>query len=166
MNRVYNKAFFGILSFLFICTCAQAIENEFKNSLVKIDLVKIGENTYNVDLYTQNKFLEPVKVIKKSDLNYYILLPETKNNTTKTSSNGSEIRNITTDLYPYAGQDVNNGYTKINISTTRPLNFNVNTRSIAAASKITDSAAKTALANTQEVKKEQIQKKKFRFFGT
>ncbi len=159
MNRVYNKAFFGILSFLFICTCAQAIENEFKNSLVKIDLVKIGENTYNVDLYTQNKFLEPVKVIKKSDLNYYILLPETKNNTTKTSSNGSEIRNITTDLYPYAGQDVNNGYTIINISTTRPLNFNVNTRSIAAASKITDSAAKTALANAQEVKKEQIQKK-------
>ena len=65
MNRVYNKTFFGIISFLFICTSALAIENEFKNSLVKIDLVKISESTYNVDLYTQNKFQEPVKIIKK-----------------------------------------------------------------------------------------------------
>ena len=163
MNRVFNKTYLSILSFALLCTSALAIEAEFKNSLIKVDLVKIGESAYNVDLYTQNKFLEPVKIIKKSDLNYYILLPETKNNTTKTSSNGSEIRNITTALYPYAGQDVNNGYTKININTTKPLNFNVNVKNMAAASKITNSAVQTALVTSKttspSAKEEKVEKK-------
>ena len=163
MNRGFNKAYLSILSFALLCTSALAIEAEFKNSLIKVDLVKIGDSSYNVDLYTQNKFLEPVKIIKKSDLNYYILLPETKNNTTKTSSNGSEIRNITTALYPYAGQDVNNGYTKININTTKPINFNVNVKNVAAASKVTKSAVQTALAAqnsaTSSLKEEKVEKK-------
>ncbi len=131
MNRVFNKTYLSILSFALFCTSALAIEAEFKNSLIKVDLIKIGESAYSVDLYTQSKFLEPVKIIKKSDLNYYILLPETKNNVTKTSSNGSEIRNITTTLHPYVGQDVNNGFTKIVINTTKPLNFNVNVKNMA-----------------------------------
>lgn len=163
MNRVFNKTYLSILSLALLCTNALAIEAEFKNSLIKVDLVKISESAYNIDLYTQNKFLEPVKIIKKSDLNYYILLPETKNNTTKTSSNGSEIRNITTALYPYAGQDVNNGYTKININTTKPLNFNVNVKNMAAASKITNSSVQTALATSNQAtspsKEEKVEKK-------
>lgn len=154
MNRVFNKVFFGFLSILLMYNSASALEAEFKNSLVKVDLIKVTDNSYNVELYTQNKYVEPVKIIKKSDLNYYILLPETKNNTTKTSFNGAEIRSITTDLYPYAGQDVNNGYTKININTTKPLNLNVNVKNVAAASKISKHQTDSALAlKTEEQQK-------------
>lgn len=158
MNRVFIKVFFGFLSILVLHNSALALEAEFKNSLVKVDLIKVTDNSYNVDLYTQNKYIEPVKVIKKSDLNYYILLPETKNNTAKTSFNGNEIRSITTDLYPYAGQDVNNGYTKININTTKPLNLNVNVKNVASASKITKHQTDSALALKTETQQNDVNK--------
>lgn len=158
MNRVFIKVFFGFLSILVLHNSASALEAEFKNSLVKVDLIKVTDNSYNVDLYTQNKYIEPVKVIKKSDLNYYILLPETKNNTTKTSFNGNEIRSITTDLYPYAGQDVNNGYTKININTTKPLSLNVNVKNVASATKITKHQTDSALALKPEIQQNDVNK--------
>ena len=168
MHRVFSKVFLGILLTTFIQNAGFSIENEFKNSLVKLDIVKVSDSTYSVNLYTQNKYLEPVKIIKKSDLNYYILLPETKNNSPKITPDGTEIRNVTTNLYPYAGQDVNNGYTKININTTKPLNFNINVKSMSntqtkVANKTqqptlkpsinTESTKKTAEITTQTQKK-------------
>ena len=145
MNRVFNKIILGLFAITLTCNSTIALESEFKNSLVKVDLTKINENTYDITLYTQNKYYEPVKILKKSDLSYYILLPETKNNVTKTSG-GPDIRNISTDLYPYAGQDVDNGFTKITINTTKPLNFKISTRSVAAASKIAKNTTEEALA--------------------
>ena len=79
-------------------------------------------------------FFKSFLVTKKSDLNYYILLPETKDISTKTLANSNDIRTISTDSYQYAGMDkLNNGYTKRNINTTKPINFNVNIKSIADA---------------------------------
>ena len=144
MNSVLNKFISLGVSALLIQTAVFALDSEFRNTLVKVELSKISDSTYNVDLYTQKKYSEPVKIIKKSDLNYYILLPETKNDMTNTAMNSEDIRNITADLYPYAGQDVNNGYTKVNINTTKPINFNVNVKTV------TQAAAKIS-QDTQEV---------------
>lgn len=125
------KILAGMLTIL-LANTAFALNSEYKNSLTKIDLSKSGETSYNINLYTSNEFSEPVKIIKKSDLNYYILLPETKNSIAKTPLNNSDIRSVDAQLFPYAGADVKNGYTKININTNKPINFTVNTKTISA----------------------------------
>lgn len=126
MYKFTKKILLGVLGFFLFNSIAFGIETEFKNSLMKIELNKANENAYVINLYTKSKFIEPIKIIKKSDLNYYILLPETKNESSRISGFGTEIRNISTNVYPYAGQDVKNGYVKINIDTTKPLDFKIN----------------------------------------
>ena len=51
-----------------------AIGSNYKNSLLSVDVNKTGESSYNIVLKTQSPYAEPVKVIKKSDYDYYILL--------------------------------------------------------------------------------------------
>ena len=119
MNRVFAKAiniFFG----LFIFTEAVfALSSEYKNSLDKVELTKTKDGSYSVNLYTQKSFNEPVKIIKKNDLSYYILLPETKNSASVISSQKEDIKDVSASMYSYAGADVKNGYTKININNIK-----------------------------------------------
>ncbi len=153
----------GILAIL-ISAAAFAVNSEYKNTLTKIELNKTSDSSYNINLYTTNTFNEPVKVIKKSDLNYYILLPETKNNTQNLSSGNSDIKSIESRLYPYAGADVHNGYTKINISTAKPISFSVSTKTTVALNRqkpMTEEAkkeeVKTAVGETKVQKKNLVQ---------
>ena len=156
MNGVFKKTIFSILSICLLSSFSLAVENEFKNSLTKVELTKTGENSYNVNLYTQKKYSEPVKVIKKSDLNYYILLPETKNSAVQITSNNQDIRNVSTNLYPYAGADSNNGYTKININTSKPINFTINTKNNQTAKAPTQ---KQTIATNTTKENAEVQKK-------
>ena len=157
MNGVFKKTLFGILSVCLLSSFSLALENEYKNALTKVELTKTGENSYSVNLYTQKKYSEPVKVIKKSDLNYYILLPETKNSAVQITSNNKDIRNVSTNLYPYAGvESTNNGYTKININTVKPINFSINTKTNQTAKAISTKqtiASNTVKENTEVQKK-------------
>ena len=165
MYKFAHRLVYGVLALIFLNSFVFAIESEYKNALMKVELIKTSDGAYSVDLYTKNSFTQPVKVIKKSDLNYYILLPETKNESSGASANGTEIRSVSTNVYPYAGQDVNNGYVKININTTKPINFRVNVKNPSAATSITPKTAQAVLDNEekkeiQEPKlKPQIQKK-------
>ncbi len=104
-----------------------ALDSDYKNNLLKVDVVKANDGSYKVDLFTQKPYNEPIKVIKKSDTNYYILLPETYHSITSVGTTG-DINKVDVKLFPYAGQDLNNGYTKINISTNKPVNFSANVR--------------------------------------
>lgn len=162
MYKLTNKILLGVLGVLFVHSMALGIDAEFKNSLMRIDLNKSADDAYTINLYTKNKFQEPVKVIKKSDLNYYILLPETKNESTRVSNSGNEIRSISTNVYPYAGQDVKNGYVKINIDTTKPLNFKVNVKNIDAITKTPaqpDTLAEAKAAPIKEKQEVSVEKK-------
>lgn len=158
MNGVFKKTLFIILSICLLSSFSLALENEYKNSLTKVELTKTGENSYSVNLYTQKKYSEPLKVIKKSDLNYYILLPETKNSAVQITSNNKDIRNVSTNLYPYAGADSNNGYTKININTSKPINFIVSTKTNQTAKVQTQNKtiASNAVSKTPEVQKKNL----------
>ena len=156
MNGVFKKTLISTLSICLLSCSALAIENEYKNSLTKVELTKTGENSYNVNLYTQKNYSEPVKIIKKSDLNYYILLPETKNSSVQITSNNKDIRNISTNLYPYAGADSNNGYTKININTIKPIDFTVNTKTNQTAKA---SIQKQTIASNTQKETSEVQKK-------
>ncbi|MBR2068845.1 MAG: hypothetical protein IJ877_03690 [Candidatus Gastranaerophilales bacterium] len=144
-----------------------ALDSEYKNNLTKIELNKASDTSYSVNLYTSKQFTEPVKVIKKSDLNYYILLPETKNSTQNLSAGNSDIRGVSAQVFPYAGSDVKNGYTKINITTTKPINFTINTKATTAANPQTVIIAntkkeevKTAVSDTKVQKKNLVQEQK------
>ena len=151
MNRVFAKAiniFFG----LFIFTEAVfALSSEYKNSLDKVELTKTKDGSYSVNLYTQKSFNEPVKIIKKNDLSYYILLPETKNSASVISSQKEDIKDVSASMYSYAGADVKNGYTKININTTKPLNFSL---AVKTTSQPTRQAAASKVASAPQVQKE------------
>ena len=152
-----KKNLIKIITIVFLAVFANisalAIDSEFKNTLTNVDLVKTSQDSYTVNLYTSKKYSAPVKVIKKSDLSYYILLPETKNITPKINASSSDIRNVTATLYPYAGVDVHNGYTKIDITTTKPINFSVTTKS--ATQQV---ASNTQQASGTTAKKEPIAK--------
>ncbi len=130
MIKVFNKTINILLAVLFLGNMAFAIEAEYKNSLVKVELSKTNEDSYKIELYTQKKYTEPLKVVKKSDLSYYILLPETNNAPSKKNVNSQDIKSLSTNLYPYAGADINNGYTKIEINTNKPINFTVSAKSL------------------------------------
>ena len=168
MNRVLFKTTILTLIMFFISTAAQALDSEYKNSLTKVELTKTNENSYNVNLYTSKKFSEPVKIIKKSDLSYYILLPETKNSTLQTSFNSTDIRNVNTKSYQYAGADINNGYTKIDINTTKPINFNLSikdtSKTVASpSSSIASNTPKAAAKTIIETETPKVQKKNLDF---
>ena len=159
MSKITKKFLPLTLSIFFSISSAFAISSEFKNSLVKMEMTKVSEGNYSVDLYTKNKFSDPVKIIKKSDSNYYILLPETRNEMGRAIQPNADIKSAGVISNPYAGQDVNNGYIKIDINTTKPINFNVNVKSISAAAPTPTLAKKV---DTQEKNKEvqaEVQKK-------
>jgi hypothetical protein len=108
---------------ILVSNAVYALDAEFKNNLVDIELNKTSDSSYNVNLYTSKQYSEPIKVVKKSDLSYYILLPETNSSAKTISANSPDIKSVNTQLFPYVGADVKNGYTKININTTKPINF-------------------------------------------
>ena len=154
VKRIFNKIFISALVLFSVVNSVISAESEYKNSLMKVELLKQNENSYNINLYTQKKFLEPVKVIKKSDLNYYILLPETKNTASETLIPKTDIRSVSINLYPYMGQEVNNGYTKININTTKPINFNINVRQLSQNNIKKNTLAKNTQKTPNENKKQ------------
>lgn len=110
-----------------------ALDSDYKNNLLKVDVQKASDGTYKIDLFTQKPYNEPIKVIKKSDTSYYVFLPETYHSITSVGTSG-DINKVDVKLYPYAGQDLNNGYTKIDISTSKPVTF---TTSVKTAGKPT-----------------------------
>ena len=121
------RVLIGVLAIL-LANATFALDSEYKNTLNKVELNKTSDASYNINLYTSKEYNEPVKVIKKNDLNYYILLPETKNSASVALPSGLEVKSVNTQLFPYADSNVNNGYTKINIVTSKPINFTINTK--------------------------------------
>lgn len=101
-----------------------AVDGDFKNILLNIDFDKNGENNYRINLHTQIPYADEIKIVKKSDYNYYILLAETYAKPATTKIN-SELNSADIKLYPYAEQDLNNGYTKITLNTSKPIDFTI-----------------------------------------
>ena len=156
------KKFLLILGIIAFNLCAFAIESDFKNSLLKVDYVRTGADSYTIRLFTQKPYSEPIKVIKKTNTNYYILLPETFHSIGSVAPTG-DIKSTEVKLFPYAGQDLNNGYTKISIFTSKPLNISaqLNSSTGAVAPSIDpkklsqlDSAFNTKQAQTNEAQRQ------------
>ncbi len=115
---------------LFFGTCSLfAAENDYKNNLLKVEVTKTGDNSYDIGLYTQKTYNEPVKVIKKTDTVYYLLLPETGHSITSVPP-VEDVKNVSVKSYPYAGQDMQNAYTKVAIITSKPVKLSTSLRTL------------------------------------
>ncbi len=122
-GKVFLKKFFiSIFIFSIIVQQVLAHGREFKNMLVDLEIGRAGENSYKVNLKTEVPYPDEIKIVKKSDYNYYILLAETYSLVSTTKSSGV-IKSIKVDTYPYAEQNFENGFTKVTFSTTRPVDF-------------------------------------------
>ena len=128
MRKIFITLF-AVFVLFFGCQSIMAVDNDYKNSLLKIQIDEIDQSDYNIELYTQKIYTEPVKIIKKSDTIYYFLLPETSHSITSVPVVGA-IKNVFVKSYPYAGQDMNNGYTKVAIVTSRPVNLTTSLRTL------------------------------------
>lgn len=127
------KKFLLVLAGIVLASAsAFSIESDFKNSLLKVDFTRVGGDNYNILLHTQKPYSEPIKVIKKTNTNYYLLLPETFHSVSSVAPVG-DIKSVEVKLFPYAGQDLNNGYTKINIYTTKPVNISTGLKTASGA---------------------------------
>ena len=128
MRKIFT-VLFAIFALLFSTQSLFAAVGDYKNNLLKIEITKLDENSYDIGLYTQKIYNEPVKVIKKTDTIYYFLLPETNNSVTSVTPNDA-IKNVLIKSYPYAGQDMENSYTKVAIITSKPVNFSTSLRTL------------------------------------
>lgn len=127
--RKFFVILFAFIVLFFNTSALFAADNDYKNNLLKIEVVQIDENNYDIGIYTQKIYNEPVKIVKKSDTTYYFLLPETSHSVTSVPVVGS-VKNVMVKSYPYAGQDLNNGYTKVAIITSKPLNLTTSLKTI------------------------------------
>lgn len=122
-NTRVNKIFCLILlCALFIKIQSVFATQTFQNNLLKADLYKSSLGGVKVTLYTNKPYNDSVVVNKKNDFEYVILLPETSNSLTAKPALApvSEvIKNIDVRTQQYDNQV--KGYTKITISTTRPV---------------------------------------------
>ena len=95
---------FAFIVLFFNTSALFAADNDYKNNLLKIEVVQIDENNYDIGIYTQKIYNEPVKIVKKSDTTYYFLLPETSHSVTSVPVVGS-VKNVMVKSYPYAGSE-------------------------------------------------------------
>ena len=77
-----------------------------------------------------------------------------KNTASETLIPKTDIRSVSINLYPYMGQEVNNGYTKININTTKPINFNINVKQLSQNNIKKNTLAKNTQKTPNENKKQ------------
>lgn len=97
-------------------------DEAFDNNLIKTDINKNSLGGVKVTLYTKKPYKDSVVVNKKGDNQYIILMPETSNSLmTKPSIKAASdvIDNVEVKTQQY--QDNVKGYTKIIISTKKPI---------------------------------------------
>lgn len=159
ISRKYNYILFVCI--LFAGIQAVFANQTFDNNLLKADVSKNSFGGVKVTLYTSKPYKDTVVTNKKNDYEYVILMPETANSLTTKPSFGSAsdvVKNIEVKTQQYSGNV--KGYTKITVSTTRPIEVipqvqTLNTSSYALSEKeYKELLAQTSKKQTKIVKKE------------
>lgn len=141
------------------------------NELHKLDIKKSSSDasTLNVTVYTSSPYDDNVAVTKKNDNKYVILLPNVENSSSA-NVDYSSLKDVVSDVNVKTVNDGANGYTKITLTTTKPVSISTSARKSApltaeqkayknliaqsrsAASKAKETTPKTDL-KTSEAKK-------------
>lgn len=135
MKFLHIRKYFLISFCALLITTGLAFAVEtFQNNLLKIDVYQSSLGGVKITLYTSKPYTDPINVIKKTDLDYVIFMPETSSSISAkpTLKSAQEvIKNIDIKTQPYANQM--KGYTKIIISTTKATNITPQVQTLNAA---------------------------------
>ena len=118
----------NILAIIFCLTLTQATAS----NLVQVDMKKVSDSVVDVTLYTTDISLAPM-VTKKPDNKYVILMPNVSGNTAS-NPNFSSLKDIITDVDVKSVDDGMSGYTKVTLTTTKPIEIKTNVQKAAPIS--------------------------------
>lgn len=161
-NIRINKYFYIFtLCCLLIGARISAASEAFKNSLIRMDFSKISGGI-QVKLYTNKPYGDSLSVVKKSDSEYAILMPETSNSMTSSpilNPVSSVVRGVSVKTQQY--ENGIKGYTKITISTTSPIEIVPQVKAINVSEyQLSENDYSELLAQTSKQQKTAAQKPK------
>lgn len=150
----------SILAVILCLTLSQANASD----LVQMDMKKVSDNVIDVTLHATDTSLAPM-VTKKSNNKYVILMPNVSGNSVS-KPNFSSLKDIISDVDVRSIDDGINGYTKVTLTTTRPIDIKTNvqkaapvsadenaTKALIAQIKTKPSQAEKPISNTQTTTK-------------
>lgn len=154
------------LILLLICISIAGVQiasadGDFQNNLLNANVSKNFSGGLSLNLYTSKPYSEPVTVNKKSDTEYVILLPETSNSlfskpNIKSASDVVKSVGVKTQQY----QDKMKGYTKIIISTQKPVEIIPHISTVKSADyKLRDKDYQELIAKASEKKEKNATQK-------
>ena len=99
------------------------------NDLNKLDIKRSSSSasTLNITVYTANPYDENIAVSKKSDNKYVILMPNVSGSNAS-NVDYSSIKDIVSDVDVKSVSDGDSSYTKVTLTTTKPVAINTSTR--------------------------------------
>ena len=100
--------------------------NAYKNELIRVGFSSLGVNDVKITLYTSKPYSEPLRLLKKNDSEFVLILPETYNSAPQKPSISDVIGEVTDadiKLYSFISNSTENGYTKIVIRTNGSINL-------------------------------------------
>lgn len=131
----------------------------FQNNLLKVDLYESSLGGVKMTLYTNKPYNDSVRVNKKSDSEYVILMPETSNSLTAKPSLRSvsgAVKNVEVKTQQYSGQI--KGYTKIVVTTSKPIEIMPQVQVLSGAPQISEKEYNELLAQSAKKKAVSAQK--------
>ena len=120
------KKLFIIIVTLFAGVVFAVAESSYKNELTKVSLSPIGADDVKITLFMAKPYTEPLRLLRKNDSEFVLILPETYNSAPQKPSISDVIGEVTDadiKLYSFASNSVQNGYTKIVIKTNGLVNL-------------------------------------------
>lgn len=148
MKKYLVISIFVIFNLLLGMHFASAGET-FQNNLLKVDLYESSLGGVKMTLYTNKPYGESVRVNKKSDSEYVILMPETSNSLTAKPSLRSvsgAVKNVEVKTQQYSGQI--KGYTKIVVTTSKPIEISPQVQVLSGAPQISEKEYNELLAQS------------------
>lgn len=99
------------------------------NSLTQLDIKKSisSDSTLNVTIYTSSPYDDNVAVSKKTDNKYVILMPNVSG-VSQSRPDLSGLHDVISDIDIKSIQDGENGYTKVTLTTTKPVTIKTATK--------------------------------------
>lgn len=149
MKNIRTNKFFILTSTLILLAGCSFAAESFQNSLVKMDFYESSSGGIKVNLYTSKPYKDAIKVNKKSDFEYTILMPETSSSITAKpalKSTSNYVKNVDVKTQQYANQL--KGYTKIVIATTKAIDIVPVAQTLSLSESKTANASKKITSNT------------------
>lgn len=167
MDKFINKNKYFCLSVATIAILgaqiAHADDDKFQNNLLKMDVYKSSQGGIKVTLYTTKPYSEPVIVNKKSEKEYVILMPETVSSLTSKPNSKSApdvLSNIEVKTQQYGSTQGQKGYTKIIISTLKPVEITPQVQTLNVSNyKISEEEKKELLTSVGKKTRQPVKQK-------